>query len=60
VLAADSLFGGNTMDGKFKLFTLGDLESQGVLGSSLQEGLYVEVPYGVTAIENVTLGASSQ
>ena len=54
-LGADSMYGGNTMDGRFKLFTVEDLVAASQGGAKLNERFFVEVPYGVTALEHFTI-----
>lgn len=44
LLAADSCYGANTFDGKFKVFTIADLVKS---GKTLDSQYYVETPYGV-------------
>lgn len=56
LLGADSMFGANTMDGKFKVFTNADLsQTYKEEKKSLREQFYVELPYGVTCIDYFSL-----
>ena len=47
------------MDGKFKVFTLEDLQAAS-LTNSLNEKFFVEVPYGVTCAEHIVIDGSQQ
>lgn len=52
LLGADSMYGSNTMDGKFKVFSLAQ--------EPLSETFFVEVPYGVQSIEHVAIDSGAQ
>ncbi len=53
LLGGDSMYGGNTMDGRFKVFSFEDLVASS--GGKLKERFFVEIPYGVTAVEHFNL-----
>jgi len=48
LLGADSMYGANVMDGKFKTFSVSELLYSSVSEKKiLKENYFVEVPYGV-------------
>lgn len=61
LLGADSMFGANTMDGKFKVFSLAGLTQSDTTGKiPLSENFFAEVPYGVQCIEHISLDGGAQ
>ena len=56
LLGAESTYGANVMDGKFRVFAAGDLVAGLKQLGGLKDKFYVEVPYGVQCIEHFNLG----
>lgn len=56
LLAADSMYGANVMDGKFKVIDINELSKNATTGNqTINEQFYTEVPYGVKCVEHFSL-----
>jgi hypothetical protein len=62
LLGSDSMYGANTMDGKFKVINPKDLVSSATAqgGAQLTERFYVEIPYGVNCTEHIAVDGGAQ
>ena len=56
LLGAESTYGANVMDGKFRVFGAGDLVAGMKQPGGIKDKFYVDVAYGVQCIEHFNLG----